>query len=105
MASRGRRRSRPHLPPEHVLHHEEGESADGPAEGEHCAEQPGAQNVVPAEPVLGLAEESKAGGNHREDQRNNDCSRLPDVDKGRCAQIRGEGFGVMLIVSHFLFPY
>jgi hypothetical protein len=45
-------------------------------------------------------EESQPGSDHREDKRDDECARLPDVDKCRCPKIGWERFGVLCIVSH-----
>jgi hypothetical protein len=57
-----------------VLHHEQSEAADGPAECEYKAEHPCAHEVFPAEMILGLAEESENHGDDPGNRGNDDCA-------------------------------
>ena len=101
-----------------VLHHQQSQAADAESPGPHGAEGPGAQEVIPAQAVLRLAQESKNHGNHGEDCCGHERASLPGVDKSRRAQARRKPGGKLLgvrVVNHIhvrsscflaaLFPY
>ena len=108
MASSGRRSSRPHLPPEQYCTISSASPPTGKAEGDHQAQHPGAQKVIPAQvdPAPG-PEMPESTAITEKINANDQRARPPAVDKGRRAQIGGKRLGVRCCVFRepFVRPY
>ena len=68
-----------------VLDHQQRQAADRPAEGEHHAQDPGAQHVIDR-----VVEQRKHGGDDGKDHADDERAHAPLIDHRRSAQVGGK---------------
>ncbi len=72
-----------------VLDHQQSQAADRPAEGEHQAEDPGAEHVIDR-----VVEQGQKRGQDREDDPDHQRAGAPPVNHRRGAEVGGKGASV-----------